>query len=87
MIEILGYFAAICTTISFLPQVIKTIKTRDTSGISLPMYIIFVSGVIAWMAYGYLISNITVMAANVVTLVLAGIVLAYKIIAVRSGKE
>jgi len=86
MTEIIGYIAALCTTISFLPQVTKTIKTKDTSGISLPMYLIFIAGVVAWICYGYLISNWTLMGANVITFVLAGIVLTYKIIGTRSGK-
>ncbi len=79
MTEIIGYFAAFLTTISFLPQVIKTIKTRDTKGVSLFMYSLFVAGVFLWLIYGILLENIVITSANLVTLVLAGGVLAIKI--------
>lgn len=78
-IEILGYFAAFCTTISFLPQTIKTIKTRDTSGLSLSMYLLFFVGVTCWFAYGVIISNYPLLIANGITVVLAGIILGMKI--------
>lgn len=48
----IGVIAAILSTAAFLPQSIKTIKTRDTSGISLPMYIIFSLGISFWIVYG-----------------------------------
>ncbi len=52
MLDFLGYVAAFCTTISFLPQAIKVIKTRDTESLSLAMYVIFTFGVGLWLAYG-----------------------------------
>ena len=78
-IEVLGYFAAFCTTISFLPQTIKTIKTKDTSGLSLSMYSLFVIGVGAWFIYGFVISNYPLMIANGITLLLSGIILMMKL--------
>jgi len=78
-IEILGYFAAFCTTISFLPQTIKTIKTKDTSSLSLSMYVFFYIGITAWFIYGYVIDNYPVMIANGVTMILAGIILVMKL--------
>ena len=83
IIDVVGYVAAFLTTISFLPQVIKTLRTRDTSGISLTMYSIFVSGVVLWFIYGFLRDDKIVMMANVVTFILAGSVLLLKIKAVR----
>ena len=74
-IEILGYFAAFCTTISFLPQTIKTIKTKDTSSLSLSMYSLFVLGVGCWLIYGLVISNYPIVIANIITLFLSGIIL------------
>ncbi|HXS36361.1 MAG TPA: SemiSWEET transporter [Flavipsychrobacter sp.] len=74
-----GAVAAFCTTISFVPQVIKTIKTNDTSSISLGMYSLFILGTIAWAGYGLLIKNVPVIFANLVTLLLACIILSYKI--------
>ena len=44
-LEWLGYLAATCTTLSFVPQAVKTIRTRDTSGISLLMYVVFTLGI------------------------------------------
>lgn len=79
MTELIGYIAATLTTISFLPQAIKTIKTRDTSGISLLMYAIFSVGVACWLAYGLLLHNWTIIIANAVTLILSSSVLAIKI--------
>lgn len=52
MIQFIGPIGALLTTISFIPQVLQVLKTKDVSGISLGMYIIFVLGVILWTAYG-----------------------------------
>lgn len=85
MIDLIGYVAAFLTTISFLPQAIKTIRTRDTSGISLAMYSMFVFGVVLWFVYGFLKGDKIIMMANIVTFVLAGMVLCLKIKAVRKS--
>ena len=79
MTELIGAIAAFLTTASFLPQAIKTIKTRDTSGISLSMYLMFVTGVGFWLAYGVLLGNWVIIVANIVTFILAGAVLVVKI--------
>lgn len=79
MTEIIGYFAAFLTTASFLPQVIKALKTQDTTGISLIMYLMFIAGVILWLIYGILLENKIIILANLITLILAGIVLLIKI--------
>jgi MtN3 and saliva related transmembrane protein len=47
-VDALGYVAAVLTTSSFFPQALKTLRTRDTSGISLGMYLMFTSGVVVW---------------------------------------
>lgn len=78
--EYLGLLAACLTTISFLPQVLLVIKTKDTKSISLKMYILFVSGTILWFVYGLFIKNIPVTLANFITGSLAFIILYYKII-------
>jgi MtN3 and saliva related transmembrane protein len=82
MTEIIGYIAAFLTTFSFLPQVISILRTKDTSGISLSMYSIFVSGVFLWLIYGILLKNIVITSANLVTFILAGMVL---VLRVRNG--
>ncbi|MBP7710369.1 MAG: SemiSWEET transporter [Rickettsiales bacterium] len=79
MIEIIGSVAAFLTTASFLPQTIHTLKTRDTSGISFAMYLMFVVGVAFWLTYGVLLENKVIVVANIVTFILAGLVLAVKI--------
>ena len=78
-IEILGYVAATLTTVSFLPQVILTIRTRDTDGLSLSMYSTFTLGVLGWLIYGILLKNNVIVIANSVTLFLATLILSFKI--------
>jgi MtN3 and saliva related transmembrane protein len=83
MIDTIGYIAAILTTISFLPQALKTIKTRDTSGISLLMYAVFSTGVFLWFIYGVSILDFPILIANGITFIFSIIILTYKIINVR----
>lgn len=77
--EIIGYSAAFLTTIAFLPQAYHSWTTRDLSGISLPMYSLFTTGVALWFVYGLYIGSMPVVIANAITLVLSAIVLALKI--------
>jgi MtN3 and saliva related transmembrane protein len=51
-IQLLGLFAGGCTTIAFLPQVIKTWKSRSAKDLSLSMFSIFCLGVALWLVYG-----------------------------------
>jgi MtN3 and saliva related transmembrane protein len=78
-IAIIGLTAACCTTASFLPQAIKTFRTKDTSGISLSMYILFTFGTLLWFIYGWVSNNLPVALANGITLVLAAAILYFKI--------
>lgn len=78
-IEIIGYMAAFGTTISFLPQAIKTIRTKNTSGISLLMYTCFTTGTLLWLIYGLLSKQYPVAVANAITFLFAVTILAYKI--------
>lgn len=66
-----GYIAATLTTVAFVPQAALALRTRDTSGVSLPMYLMFTCGVALWLAYGVLLSAWPVIAANAITLALA----------------
>jgi MtN3 and saliva related transmembrane protein len=86
-VNALGTAAAILTSISFVPQVLKILKTRNTSGISLIMYALFVSGVACWLIWGLLVNQTPVVIANAVTLVLSSAVLLLKIRAVLLGRE
>ena len=78
-IILIGYAAAICTTSAFLPQAIKTIKTKSTKDISMIMYILFCMGVFFWLVYGLYINSMPMILANVITFVLTLIILIMKI--------
>jgi len=80
LVNIVGYLAAFGTTVSFLPQAIKTIQTKDTSGISLSMYAIFTVGTLFWLIYGIISPSWPVAVANAITLIFASVILTYKII-------
>ncbi|SDS34848.1 MtN3 and saliva related transmembrane protein [Polaribacter sp. KT25b] len=69
--EIIGLVAAVLTTASFLPQVFKTHKTKNTSGLSLTIYIVFFIGVVLWSIYGFYINSLSVILANSITAILA----------------
>lgn len=77
--SIIGNIAALLTTVSFLPQAIKTIKTKDTDGLSLPMYLLFVIGVSLWLIYGTLNNQMPIIVGNLITLILSGIILGFMI--------
>ncbi|GAC1494888.1 MAG: hypothetical protein NVS4B5_10460 [Vulcanimicrobiaceae bacterium] len=77
--EITGYFAAALTTLSFVPQVVRVVRTRDTRAISLLAYVAFCLGVALWFAYGLALHNLPIALANGITLGLAGVVLSYKL--------
>ncbi len=77
--------AATLTTISFLPQALRVLKTRDTQAISLVMYAMFVSGVAFWAVYGWMIQQWAMIVANVITFALAGAILWLKVRDVAGG--
>ncbi|MFW8592505.1 SemiSWEET transporter [Glaciecola sp. 2405UD65-10] len=79
IVDSIGLFAAILTTISFLPQVIKVIKTNDTRALSLSMYVAFVCGVALWLAYGIAKNDMPITLANAITLLFAATILSIKI--------
>ena len=79
IIQYIGFFAAFCTTVSFLPQAIKVYKSKSTKDISLSMFLIFTIGVLSWLIYGLIINDLPVILANAVTLILSLFILIYKI--------
>ena len=79
IINYIGFFAAFCTTTSFLPQVIKVYKTKSTKDISLYMFLIFTIGTFCWLIYGIIESSLPIIIANTITLILSAIILLYKI--------
>ena len=78
-IEFFGYFAAILTTLAFLPQLIKTLKTKKAEDVSLITLIMFLTGVMSWIIYGYKISSTPILLANLITFVLNLLILIFKI--------
>lgn len=77
--DLIGSFAGTLTTVAFVPQVVKTWRSRSTRDISLAMFLAFSAGVVLWMLYALLIGSWPILIANSVTLVLSGIILAIKI--------
>ena len=82
-VQVLGYVAAALTTSSFFPQAIKTLRTGDTSGISLGMYLLFTAGVAIWAIFGLLSGDGPVLISNLLTILPAGLVLQRKILNLR----
>ena len=78
-IKIIGLVAGALTTFSFLPQVIKTWKSKSAKDLSLGMFSIFCTGVALWLVYGILLGELPIILANVVTLVFCSILLVFKL--------
>ena len=77
---IIGLTAAFLTTFAFLPQAVKTIKTKHTKDLSLVMLIMTDTGLVCWLIYGIMISSVPVIAANTISILLISTILAMKII-------
>jgi len=78
-LDLVGYLAAACTTLSFVPQAIKTIRSRDTGAISLGMYLSFTIGLVLWLTYGIAVRSWPIIVANALALPLAATILAFKV--------
>jgi MtN3 and saliva related transmembrane protein len=76
---IIGLLAATGTTISFLPQVIKTWKSKSAKDLSLSMFLIFCTGTLLWLIYGLMVNDFPVIVANAVTLMLSLTLLYFKL--------
>ena len=79
MSQLVGFIAAACTTVSFLPQVIKSWKTKETKDLSLPMCVLLTTGIILWLVYGIVRQDPPVIIANIVSGLLTGSLLFLKI--------
>ena len=75
----IGSIAGILTTLAFVPQVIKVVKTRDTSSLSLGMYSMQVLGVFLWLIHGIVIQDMALLVANAITFMLPLVILVYKL--------
>jgi MtN3 and saliva related transmembrane protein len=76
----IGYTAATLTTLSFVPQALLSLRTRDVHGVSAGMYSIFTLGVALWLAYGWRLGEWPIIVANAVTLLLAATILVTKLV-------
>lgn len=76
---LIGLAAGFCTTAAFLPQALKTWKTKSAKDLSLGMYSIFCTGVVLWLTYGILVGDIPIIITNAVTLLLAFSILYFKL--------
>ena len=79
LISFLGFVAAFCTTVAFLPQVIKTYKSKSTKDLSGVMATLLVTGVALWLVYGLLIMDWPVIIANFLTLTMVMTLLFFKL--------
>ncbi|MFC5578653.1 SemiSWEET transporter [Lysobacter niabensis] len=77
--EWMGFVAATLTTVSFVPQAMKIIRSKQTQGISLWMYLTFTIGIAFWLAYGLVLMSWPMIIANVVTLLLSLTILSLKL--------
>jgi len=78
-VTFLGYAAGALTTLAFLPQLLKVVKSRSTHDISLLMFAVICTGITLWLIYGILIESLPIILANLVTLIIAGSILLLKI--------
>ena len=78
-VDMFGYLAAILTTGAFLPQLIKTLKTKKADDVSLTTLIMFIIGVLSSIIYGYKISSMPILVANLITLILNLMILISKL--------
>jgi MtN3 and saliva related transmembrane protein len=78
-IVLVGYIAGTLTTISFVPQVARAWKLKETRDISLAMLLLFAAGILLWTMYGIWTGSLPIIAANVTTFVLVLLLLGMKI--------
>lgn len=79
-LELIGSTAAVCTTISFVPQLVRVVQRKSARDISLMMFLLFSFGVACWLVYGVGIQSRPIVAANAITLALALTILVLKLI-------
>lgn len=83
-VELIGLIAAVLTTVGFVPQLIKTLKTKDVEGISLTMYLVMFLGLIFWLTYGFLIDSFAIKLANIVSGIIVSLLIILKVLYKKS---
>ena len=71
MENLIGYLAAFCTTVAFVPQVIKVYRTKSTGDISLGMFTLMTTGIGGWLIYGLMLNAPPIIAANFISFIMA----------------
>jgi MtN3 and saliva related transmembrane protein len=79
ILDYAGYAAALCTSGAYVPQLLRVWRTRSTKDISLRMFLVLVTGLSLWLVYGIWRGEAPLIVANSVTLMLAGIILHFKL--------
>jgi MtN3 and saliva related transmembrane protein len=79
MVELLGYCAAVLTTIAFVPQVLKTWRSKSAADFSFTMMAAFTLGVLLWLIYGVALGSIPIIVANAATLALNILLIGLKV--------
>lgn len=79
IIPMVGFFAGLLTTIAFVPQVLKTWRSKSAKDLSLGMFSIFSLGILCWLIYGILIINWPIIFWNIISLILAILLLLFKL--------
>ena len=85
--EPIGLLAAFLITAAFFPQMIKTIRTKSTGDLSLPMYSMMFTGTICWLVYGLLKHDLPVTLANAVSSLASFVIFYYKIREIREKRK
>ncbi len=78
-IALLGYAAATCTTVAFVPQVLHILRTHSTRDISLGMFVVMTAGVLMWLIYGLIVHDHPLVVANGITFILSLTILVMKL--------
>jgi MtN3 and saliva related transmembrane protein len=78
-IVLVGYIAGALTTLSFIPQVVRAWKLKETRDLSLAMLVLFAAGILLWTCYGIWTGSLPIIAANVITFVLVLVLLGLKL--------
>lgn len=86
-IEYIGLLAATLTTTAFFPQLIKTVRTKSTGDLSLPMYTLMFTGTVSWLVYGLLKHDLPVTLANAVSSAASFVIFYYKFRELREQKR
>ncbi|MBI5587132.1 MAG: SemiSWEET transporter [Deltaproteobacteria bacterium] len=77
---LLGLVGGTLTTSSFVPQVLKAVKTKSTKDVSLGMFALLSAGIFIWIVYGFMIDSLPVILTNIISFIFSTVILVYKII-------